>query len=193
MLWNQKIFRTLLFSFLSLSLAQCSKKTKSQDVAISVTPNQPIVFTTAYQGNRGGSAVTLPGPWFNFSVTINNQTDTALTIIGVHIDIVGVDSNNQPATVSADFTPSQDNVTLNTIACTYLSYGTIAAGATTALAESSLAGCPSGTVFFVASGAPKPTNTALIRYMVTVKPVGYFSKDGQPTDRFDSSTVIYTQ
>ncbi|MGZ3722792.1 MAG: hypothetical protein ACXVA9_07690 [Bdellovibrionales bacterium] len=188
----------VLFILLALTLSQCAKKTKSQDVVITVTPNQPIVFTSDKTIDVGGSAVTVKAPWFDFSVHIENKSDSAVTIIGVHIEVTGTNESNQSQTVMGDFNPSDNDVTLNDVVCKYGYFGTfeksgVPGNSGNLHITSSTTGCISGTAIFTSANNPKPSSTNLIRYSVVIKPIGYFGSAGTPTDRFDNSATIYTQ
>jgi hypothetical protein len=187
----------ILFLMMALGLAQCSKKTKSQDVHITVAPAQPIVFTSDFTTTQGGSPITIKGPWFSFGVSIDNESDTAITVIALHIEVTGYDANNSPQTVTADFVPATDNIATSNITCNYGDFGQFdAKGVNKGPLNETPSGspnCPSGGVHFFSSGNPKPASTSFIRYTVKVKPIGYFGARGAPTDRFDSFATVYTQ
>jgi hypothetical protein len=207
MRFQLRFISKLVLLTMALGLAQCSKKTKSQDVLITVTPTSPIVFTSDFSTTKGGNVVVIKGPWFSFTVQIDNQSDTPITLIGLHIDVTGFDASNNPVTVGQDFVPTADNYSTLTQSCTYSDFGEFEAkGQTSGTPPNQLTssgtmfetpsgstGCTSGPVLFFAQGNPKPASTALIRYTVKVSPIGYFGKRNAPTDRFDGSTTIYTQ
>jgi hypothetical protein len=187
---------------LALTLSQCGEKSKSQAVNISVSPTSPIVFTASVPITLAGQLTTINAPWFSMTVQIDNESDTPVVIIGLHVEVTGTDVSGNQTTVTADFAPASDDVTLNNVDCVYADYGEFdAKGAVgTNPSKGSLnetynatTGCANGNVTFYVQNNPPPANTNAIVYSVKVEPEGYFGTRNSPADRFDNFTTVFTQ
>lgn len=205
------VYLKVAFICMALSLSQCgNKKTKSQQVAISVSPSSPIVITSDVTINKGGSPVVIKGPWFRFQVSISNQSDTPITVISLHVEVTGLDVNGQSITASKDFDPGEFNFSdMSGQTCIYTDFGEFQKGGTSAgvvvgtkkiyndksLFVTKNPGCNTdGVAVFYFDGAPKPaTGSTNYHYSVMVKPVGWFGTRDAPSDRFENFTTVYTQ
>lgn len=196
----------IIFPVILLLTAQCGGKSKSSDVKISVSPTNPIVFLNdfSYTG-PSGNTVMIKGPYFQYTVQIENNSDEPLTLIGLHIEVSGTDETGTLSVVPTDYVPAQDNIASDSLTCIYADYGQFQKkgdtpdtgdhGYSYSMYENPNGPpeCPKGPVTFFAPGNPKPASTSTIRYSVVVKPIGYFGKRGAPTDRFTGQATIFTQ
>jgi len=192
-----KYFKVV-FVLMALALSQCGKKTKSQDVTITGSPTNPIVFLSDLTTTVGGNTSTIKAPWFEMLVNIDNQSDEDLVILALHLEVTGIDANGGVTVNKMDILPAANNSSVTsgstTVTCTYNDFGTFSKHTKGTLHYTpSQTGCDNGYVMFQIGGNPTPANTASIQYQVKIQPVGFFGSIGSPEDRFDNFGMIFTQ
>jgi hypothetical protein len=157
-------------------------------VTLKTIPSSPIVITgDAEIGNS-----TIHAPWFNFQVSIDNNTDEPLTITSVVATISGADQNGNVVTKTVSFAPGILNYDEGNVHCIYdFNYKVIAPGESqvlTAITDQAECMSPVRQSFVVDDN---PTGTT--QYIVTVKPEGWFGTVDQAKERFDQSITIKTR
>lgn len=193
-------------------IVQCGgKSTKSSQVEIVLSPENPVVITSDADISNGGKSTEIKAPWFKFRVKIDNQADEPVTVVALHVEVTGMDESGMMTTVKKDFDPGSFNYSLLDAACSYGDFGEFdrrgdSAGTggyynKTALyistGDSRCIGGGTGAsagVFFYFDGAPKPpSGSSNYRYSLKIQPLGWFGTRLEPTDRFDGFATGNTQ
>jgi len=184
----------------------CSKKTKSQDVGVEVTPSKPIVFNADTTVSAGQNQIDVSAPWFKFSVKINNQSTDPILIINLKAEASITNGTGQTATGESTFDPSLSNYTIEATAteeaipCTYNSFGLFPPRAGDAAAEpirmvpsENADVCSAAVIDFYLDGLPDG-GEGNYRYSIKLSPIGYFvNAQNEPADRFERSITFRTQ
>lgn len=210
----EKMLRVLLVMLATVSVVQCSSKDgKSQQVEVTVDPENPIVITGDSKDNLGNE---IAAPWIKFRVHISNQSNSPVTIIGIQMKVTRVgDISGTPLETS--FTASNLNYSLETgDTCSYGSFGTLGPNEADTLrgildppVTNECAGFEFATNPGTATQAEKdetlatffagdlPTtedeSKANYRYKVELKPLGWFGTIDDQQDRFDRTIIFYTR
>lgn len=194
---TSRISTTLLIAALGLGLSGCGDEGKSSQVEVTILPESPIIITGDGKDADGN---TLTAPWFSYRVLINNQSDSALTIVSVKATITLSEYGSTPT--NYDFPASKLNYTTAAgINCTYLTLGEFAKNTSGPLVgkltDAGLAGtCAQDLAFSIAPNTltkPRDPKTKNYRYRVEIEPQGWFGDRDNPTDRFVKKMVIYTR
>lgn len=192
-------------------LVHCGgQASKSSEVEISLSPENPVVITSDLNLSIGGSEQKIKGPWFKFAVRINNQAEDPVTIVALHVEVTGVDESGIMTTVKKDFDPGFLNYTTTTFVCQYSDFGEFdrrgdKAGTggyynkmplyviNSSTMCSGGGGTPYGVYFYFDNGPKPPFATSNYRYLVKIQPLGWFGTRLEPKDRFDGFAIGNTQ
>lgn len=191
---------TLGYSLLCLGLAaattQCSKAAnKSSGATFTVLPDKPIVIIGDSVDTQGNA---VKGPWFNFRLSMTNNTSDTVTIVSLNVTLYEPDSTGQVTPKIISFSPSDFNYSTtdssgNTLQCQYYSFGTWTNGQTNPIKmDNGNAACAGYPIFYIGSNTVGP-NANSYHYRVVVRPLGWFGTYNVPTDRFDTNFTFYTQ
>lgn len=189
--------RLLVATLVTCSLLSCGKKSKSEQGQAAIIPTQPIVQRASFTYSNHGTDVTVTGPWFSFSVKFkNNSTSETITIVGMTVEITGVNASGQFVTASSDYSASQSNFSYDGGECNYISFGEFAPGETGILGKTATSGiaspCILTGIIFYSSGNPDPGKDTLnFTYQGKIRLSGWFGKYTNPGDRFDK-TIYFT-
>lgn len=181
-----------------LNILSCGgEASKSEQTSIEVLPESPIVITADIKDP------SITAPWFRFQVKVTNTSDQPLTIVSLEVKVQAyINGTNQEKTSATD--PSEFNVDGATPqdSCEYSSFGVIQPGETSFLVPT-LYGDPTNPptcgidrlTFYSQSNPKDPSsNTGTPpRYRVTVRPIGWFGTEDNPTDRYTKTFQFSTQ
>lgn len=195
--------RLLVISVAALGLACGKKKMRSDDAIMEINPERPIVITGSITIGPPDSGIVIKGPWFKFTVSMDNQTDDKITVVSLTSKVSGIDSSGMIQTSENTFDPSSNNYSTLTYNCVYRSYGTFdknntAVGSSTLddslflSNENNPSGCTYGGVTFYAPDNPTSL-TGNYSYHGQLKVLGWFGTYDDPTDRFEKTINFTTQ
>jgi hypothetical protein len=190
--FSHHAFHILMSSLAVILLASCGgDKSKSQNATFLVNPGKPIVITADATVDDGK---TIEGPWFEFGMSMTNNTAEPITIVALELEIFSQSTNGISDSRTVAFTPGQFNFTVGTnTECKFTTFGTWDPGQTKALTVSnSITACTRGARFAVGGNSSGPGGTNF-RYRVKAKPLGWFGTENAATDRFDRSITFFTQ
>src|SRR5262245_61605705 len=120
---QQNRFLHLILIGLSLSLAACGKQGRSSEVDIEVMPQKPIVINTDTTYYWDTVPLKVKAPWFKCFVNIKNNSDLALLVAALHVEVTGLDDSGQITTKTTDFDPSLFSYNRVTTICPYNDFG----------------------------------------------------------------------
>jgi len=185
---------------LALTTLACGKKGKAENAKLKINPTKPIVITGDIKiGGADGTTVT--GPWYKFTVKMENGTDETITIVSVIAEATGSDGGTFK-TVENTFDPSMGDYSTEFYECFYRSFGEFKPKKEAPNDPDSLhfpstdnnnTNCRSGTVTFYSSGNPKSEISKNYRYNGKLKIIGWFGTYDDPTDRFEKTVYFSTQ
>jgi hypothetical protein len=203
------INRILLAVLAALTAVQCSNDGKAAQVSMTVNPKQPIVFTGNF--TIPGTTSVVSSPWFEFTVSVNNNSNEAVTIIGIQVTVNGTTTSGQTVTNTKTLLPSDLNTTLactggTTYNLTYSSFGTISPNSSMNLqftidptvAAAAPAACTlptASTATFFVGGNPDIATSKVqnYSYQVQLQPEGWFGTLIKPADRFVKTVYFSTK
>lgn len=198
-------------------------KSMSSQVALTVYPTQPIVFTSPVTLPNG---TTIMPPWFSFQLGVNNNTTgttgdaySSVTIEAVSVIVTGPGAGGAIMTQTTQFNPSINNQVNADFQCNYVDFGQFDRGGTTlanllatnmnikfpasgvngdklfSLPDLQTGACPiAGSTFYVSiQGAPTGTMTQVYNYSVQIQPIGWFGNRLSQQQRFQNAVFVTTQ
>ena len=150
-------------------------------------------------------------PWFKFNVTVTNNSDAPVVLVGFRVDVSGVDLEGNTINASQEITASTFNGSLEVgeATCVYEfeNFDTIAAGDSSQVTVTDLApegsipdtedeegiDCPPitrGVATFISHANPIIPRFI---YSVKVTPIGYFGDVDNQVDRLDAPFTFKTR
>jgi hypothetical protein len=194
----------LVLAVTALSTNSCGKKSKSQEVSISVEPQSPIVFTSDATIKVGNEDKVIKAPWFAFSVRIDNHLEnSSVTINSLHVEVQGFDVDGNMVTKKSDLLAGDGSFSTETQNCTYVDFGQFDANGVRLPGGPSIndellysipdvSGCPIRQWTFYVTG-PDPGENGILNYRVKVQPMGWFGTRKEQIDRFENYTTFSTR
>lgn len=189
---NSKTFKIAMSALFLMTLAECSKgKSKSDGAEFTVLPVSPIVITGDVNDPNGK---TIKGPWFNFRLTMKNNTEGAITIVALTAQIFAEDESGQQVTSDFSVNPADFNHTITDVTdCKYFYFGTWAVGEDKSFELTDGQAVCKGVPLMYVGDNKSGSSGKNFRYRVVVKPQGWFGTFDKPLDRFDKQFTFYTQ
>lgn len=188
---NNLWIRSLLALVVAALSVQCAaKKSKSSAAVITVSPERPTVIDVDIEDPETKAS------WFEFDVTIDNQTEYPFEIIGLKAEVTSMDESGFFVTKTNVWVPSESNFTLDSLVCNYSTFGVFAVNEKKKLQiyDQFNQNCPEGNIRFVSDGNSSGPDNRHFRYKVKLTPIGYFvDSTGEAEDRFEKFKVFYTQ
>jgi hypothetical protein len=194
--------RLLVILFAAFGVACGKKKMRSDDALMEINPERPIVITGSITIGPPDSGIVIKGPWFKFTVSMDNQTDEMITIVSVTSKVSGMDESGSFKDTETTFDPSSNNYSTLNYNCVYHSYGSFVVNNSKIPStlddslflsnENNPAGCSYGTITFYAPDNPS-SNTGAYTYHGKFKILGWFGTYDDPTDRFEKVINFTTQ
>lgn len=188
---KQPVLQLVFCVFAVFALVDCSKKkSKSQEVDVTIAPEKPIVITA--DATINGKKVA--APWFQFYVSLKNNSEENVTIIAVEAEITGQGASGQLTTANVAWSAgSFDGPYNDLIDCNYNDFGTWAPGEERSVSLDGIFDECDGVAVFLVGSNPKSPNGNSFRYRVKLKPLGWFGTILDPSDRFERFKYFYTQ
>lgn len=188
-----------------VSATSCGNQGPASQVSFFINPSEPPVITGNFQvGNN-----VIQAPWFGFTVTVTNNSNDTVTIIGIQLNVNGTRADGSIVSKTVTISPSDYNFSL---ACAggasaeiqFNDFGEIGPGQTLPLglyyrggALPTGCGNPNQTtaVIMYAGPGPSPTADQVISYVYNVQmiPLGWFGTASQPDNRLDKQVYFTTE
>lgn len=195
-----KYFTMMTLVALAMGTLSCGKKTKSDGAVVTVNPKKPVVITGKFTFSNHGNTVEVAGPWFRYSVNVENNTDDTFVIVSMVLEVSGVGSSGTFTTTTMTFDPAQENFTLlDGTQCNFLTFGFWDKNQSNGLkARNGIVGCdPPAAVdqpdTFYSSGNPNSGDSSSIHYQAKIKLIGWFGTYAEATERFEKTIHFSTQ
>lgn len=190
------------------AIAATSSAPVDHGVQISVAPKSPIVIDGDFKRPNGP---TVSGPWFKFSVNVDNPTAEPITVVAVNVTVAAQASQDTSVIYKRTLVPSDSNYTM---ACTaglawtaeYDSFGVIQPGeshnlylvpsnAAPGVGVCTEMGATMDPAWLYVGGNPDPEKgeASSYSYNVQLELVGWYGTPEQPTSRFNKTLVFRTQ
>lgn len=203
----KRLFQIGTCFFFCFFVGSCNKNSESSLVLVTISPGQPSVIT----GNYVIGTQTIQAPWFEFVVTVTNNSPETVSIIGLQVSVTAIKSDGTKATNIVTVSPGQYNYTLACNDATsadiqFTDFGQFAPGESGPLALTyRLAGtlptaCQTANpnitpaTFFIGGNPDKATQQVVsFTYDVEMQPLGWFGTLNQPDKRFDKTVFFSTQ
>lgn len=189
--------------------ASCGNNGMSSQVSIIVTPNQPPVIT----GNFIHNNTTIQAPWFQFNATVNNNSTSPVTIIGLQLNVSGTRSDGTTVMKTINILPSDYNYTMTcnnatTAQIQFTDFGQFAPGQSGSLqliyqfkntlpldctGNGQTPDIPIATLY--AGGNPNQTtdHVTSFTFSVQMQPMGWFGTRTAATQRLENFVFFSTQ
>lgn len=196
-------FGSVALASVALTILGCGKKSKSDGAKITVNPKSPIVITGNIKIGRPGSELSIDGPWFKFTVKMDNQTEEEITVVAMMAKVTGSNQAGVFETNEVTIDPSSDDYSTDLLLCVYRHFGTFPPKnlENTDESDNSLylpstlnpAACIDGTKTFYIGGNPNPGVNGSYHYTGKMTLLGWFGTYDDPTDRFEKDVYFVTQ
>lgn len=169
---------------------------------IQINPKSPVVITADFTMSNG---VFIKAPWYQFDAMISNTSGQYITVMEIQVDSIA--PNGQKTTTllsSSDFNYNLKCLNGTVAPISFISFGTIAPGATTPLAliysgPALPADCNginpnlSNPIFYVGGNLPIEEHSNQYIYQAHAIFMGWYGTLTSPTSRFQQEVDFVTQ